>query len=138
LAGSTGYRVGWTYEYMLVRQLARAGYFVVRAPASGRGHRRFYVPDVIAIKRVGDSVKVLFIEVKYLGDGRSVYVEVDRFNKLNYVASKAGATPFICVFYKDIGEFRCLNAGGYTRRTGSYYVYGREDFEARGKRVGEL
>lgn len=133
-AGVRIYRVGKSYEYMLMYKLKKCGYFVMRGPGSGRGHRGLYAPDVVAVKKG----RVLFIEVKYLEDGRPVYLEKEKFNKLKYIVNLAGAIPLICVFYKDIGDFRCLESNNYDRTTNEYYVYNRRSFIERGKKVEDL
>jgi len=128
------YDKGRSYEYRLMLKLRRLGYFVIRAPASGGGYRKVSLPDLLAIK----GGKVLGIEVKMRSDDRDIYIEKTKVERLLRIEQKYGIKMYLCVWYKLIKEFRCIELSQYSSTSNTYAIYRREDIISTGKKVEEL
>jgi len=123
------YRVGVEYEILLAHRLLRMGFFVVRSPASGRGCKRLFYPDLVAIK----SGIIYLVEVRYRGDDRHILLDAKKYAKYMHATRITGGKPVLCVFYAGIGDFRCLDMREYDNRTNLHYIYYREKIYTRGK-----
>ncbi len=134
MPGRREYYKGKRYEIKLMQKLKKLGYFVMRSPGSGRGSRRIWYPDIVAI-RLGRPV---FIEVKERGNNRDIHLPKIKYRQYKYIQHLAGADFYLCVFYKAIGEFRCLELDRYDYETDRYYVYKFRSFVEKGHRVEEV
>jgi len=132
--GGREYRIGVDYERLLRKKLSRLGFVCVRAPASGKARGRLVYPDIVCVK----EGKALFIEVKYRGDKRDIYIEKPSFHSLRYLAAKAECRILLCVFYRDLGKFLCLDLMRPDLITEKYAVFRRESFLERGIELEEV
>ena len=134
MPGKREYVKGKHYELLLARKLRKMGFFVVRAPASGRGKARRPFPDLVAIR----SGKVFFIEVKERGDNRPIHVPKRLRDHFLSMAARAGAEFLLCVFYRSVGEFRCLELAACDYESKEYCVFRYRTFLEAGRRIEEV
>jgi len=128
------YYKGRRYEYRLMRVLEEAGFLVVRVPVSGGGRRGGSLPDLICVK----GGRAVGIEVKMRGDGRHIHIPRERFEALKALKDKHGMDVFICVYYTELGGYRCLELGRYSYTTREYVVYTRGAFYTEGTPPSKL
>ena len=95
--------LGKMAELGLVRRLRRAGWSVLRAPASGARSRE-PVPDVVAVKHG----VILMFEVKYRARSRSIYMDAAKWDKLRRYAEQAGAELYLAVKLRGEDDYRVL------------------------------
>lgn len=134
MPGRREYYKGKRYEIKLMQKLKKLGYFVMRSPGSGRGTRKIWYPDVVAIRKE----RVVFIEVKERGDNRDIHLPKQQYRQYRYIQDLAGAEFYLCVFYQSIREFRCLGIDRFDYETYRYYVYKFRSFVEKGHRVEEV
>ena len=125
---------GRYFEHLLFWRFAKSGWYVIRAPGSGAGSSHLFYPDFICIKKG----KILVVELKARLDNRDLYIEKERYNKLLWIAGKTGGKALVCIYYKGLRDFRCLELENYDYTTNRYYVYKRSSFYKRGKKVEEV
>lgn len=94
---STPYRRGKRAESELVKRLWRAGYAVMRAPASGAKVKRVFYPDVFAVKFDGSRHKVLIFEVKLRRDRMVIHIPAPKVWMLQNYARRSGGEAYIAV-----------------------------------------
>ena len=134
MSGKRRYELGKQYELKLVRLLSRLGLLVFRVPASGRGRRRSFPADVVAIGRN----RVLLFEVKYRKDKAIVELEFERYNMLVNAKKRYGVEVYICVWYSDIKEFLCVDVEDYSSITSYCAYYSYLHIIRNGKKVHEI
>ena len=117
---SNSYRKGKYYEYQLMWFLKKHGYYVIRAPASGRRGKRFFYPDIIAIKKG----EILIIEAKMLTEPRGVYLDKDKVQKLLWVAKVTGGKSYLGVYYKLHKKWFFVPIEKYQSETEKGFWYG--------------
>jgi len=122
------YQKGKKYELKLFWRLAKLGWYVVRAPASGSGSSSIIYPDLIAYR----SGKIIGIEVKARSDDRDIQLSKDRFRKLVWIEQTFGIKMYLCVHYKFVGDFKCIEISSVSEETNSAIVYRREDIVSKG------
>jgi len=122
------YFKGKRYEIKLLWRLIKLGWFTVRAPASGGGSSKLIYPDLVAYK----EGKIIGIEVKVRLDGRDVYIPKERFQKLKWLEDTFGIKMYVCAYYKEDADCKCLELSKPSYRTARYFVYKAEDFEKNG------
>jgi Holliday junction resolvase len=81
---------------MLVNYLAKRGYAVMRAPASGRKGSRIHYPDIIAVK----DGRTLVFEVKYRSRLDTVYLTPEQVEALKEYARRSGGEAYVAVLVK--------------------------------------
>ena len=94
---SKPYTKGKRAELELVYKLWRAGYAVVRAPASGAKAKWVFYPDVVAVKYDGTRYRVLVLEVKLRRRKQTIHLSKRRIALLREFARRAGAEVYIAV-----------------------------------------
>lgn len=133
-----GYRpraVGKAAEHQLRRRLERAGWSVLRAPASG-ARSNTAVPDIVAMKQG----RILVFEVKLRDKPRSIYIEEYKYEGVKKYAENAGAKAFLAVKIRGEEDFRVLpweEAERVKLRNGTWYVFYKEKLD-RARRLAEL
>lgn len=90
-------------ELALVERLRRAGWSVLRAPASGARSKE-PVPDVVAVKKG----RVLVFEVKYRAFPRSIPVPEQKYMAIKRHAEQAGGRAYLAVKLKGEDDFRVI------------------------------
>lgn len=133
-AGVRPYLVGKKYELELVRRIKRSRIFVMRSPGSGRRSRSTWLPDIVAISRS----RVLFIESKYFSKKRHVSIPMASVKKRLYIRDLAGAVFYICVFFEEVGDFRCIDIEDVSWLTTRYAVYSHKDLSEKGLTVEQM
>ena len=131
---SSSYEKGRRYEYKLMEELKKRGFFVIRSPASGRKSIRFFYPDVIAIK----DRRILIIESKMYSDRRALYVPSNQWRKLKWISEVTGGEGYISIYYKDIGEFLLVPLDSFDRKSDRYYIWDRKSIIERGLTIDEV
>jgi len=91
------YRRGKQAELELVTKLRKAGYAVMRAPASGAKIKRIFYPDVFAVRFDGSSYKVLVFEVKLRKHRDTIHIPGPKIWLLQDYARRAGGRAFVAV-----------------------------------------
>jgi len=122
------YFKGKRYELKLLWRLIKLGWFTIRAPASGGGSSKLIYPDLVAYK----DGKIIGIEVKVRLDGRDVYLPIERFRKLKWLEETFGILMYVCAYFKESEDCRCLALLEPSYQTKRYAVYKVEDFEKKG------
>lgn len=95
------YLKGKRAEYELMRKLMRAGYAVMRAPASGAKARRFFYPDIFAVRFDGNRYKVLVFEVKLRKTKEYIFLTGPKVWLLKDFARRAGGEAYVAVKVAD-------------------------------------
>lgn len=95
--GSEAYKKGKQAEYELGKRLLRLGFFVMRAPASGRRSKRFRYPDLVAIRKG----RVLLFEVKMRKHRDTIHIPYRQVENLRYASELAGGEPYIAVYIQE-------------------------------------
>ena len=95
------YRRGKVAEFKLGRLLLRRGYFVMRAPASGRRAKRFRYPDLVAIRRG----RVLLFEVKLRKHRDTIHIDWGQVESLRYASQLCGGEAYIAVYVSEEKEW---------------------------------
>ena len=85
---------GSRYERQLVGIYSDEGWYAQRIQASGSGTEN-ELPDIIAAK----EGLIHVIELKFTSKGQ-VYVQEEKVNGLQWLATQLGATPFITARFK--------------------------------------
>jgi Holliday junction resolvase len=124
----TQYAIGRRYEYLLMRIFKRRGFYVIRAPASGKGSRSFFYPDIIAL----NHERKILVECKFSDVDQDIYLSKDRVRKLRWIADKILAETYVCVYFTSIGGFRCLRLSDFSRETEKNYIYSFKKFSEDG------
>jgi len=115
--GAEARRRGFAHERDLAFRLFKAGFAVVRAPASGSKASRLAYPDVVAIYRG----RVLVFEAKAYSSLRPVYVDARRYRRLVDFAERAGGRAFLAFKLVGTGEWRLVPLQRLERvETGAY------------------
>ena len=91
------YRRGKQAELELVKKLRKAGYAVMRAPASGARTKRVFYPDVFAVRFDGSRYRVLVFEVKLRKHRDAIYLAAPKVWMLENFARRAGGEAYIAV-----------------------------------------
>jgi len=91
------YRKGKQAELELVKKLRKAGYAVMRAPASGARTKRVFYPDVLAVKFDGKNYRVLVFEVKLRKHRDTIHIAGPKIWLLQDYAKRAGGKAYIAV-----------------------------------------
>jgi len=125
------YEKGREYEYNLMRKLKEMGYFVIRAPASGRAVKRFFYPDVIAIRKG----RILLFEVKYRSKSKAIQIHKYVYKKMKEVEEKTGGKYYIAYYMKPLRAFRFLHIDDYDTEGEKYIRYRATSFKERGLRI---
>ncbi|MCD6487797.1 MAG: Holliday junction resolvase [Desulfurococcales archaeon] len=95
------YYRGKRAEYDLGRRLLRHGFFVMRAPGSGRRSKRFRYPDLLAIRKG----RILLFEVKLRKKRETIIIPWKQYENLRYAASLSGGEPYIAVYVQEDKEW---------------------------------
>jgi len=95
------YLKGKRAEYELMRKLMRAGYAVMRAPASGAKARRVFYPDIFAVRFDGKRYKVLVFEVKLRKTKEYIFLTGPKVWLLKDFARRAGGEAYVAVKVAD-------------------------------------
>jgi len=133
-----GYRarlIGKTAEYSLKKRLEKAGWSVMRAPASGARSSEA-VPDIVALK----AGRILMFEVKLRDKPRSIYIEEHKYTGIMNYARRAGAQVYLAVKVRGEDDFRVLpwsEAERVELRNGVWYVFYKEKLD-RAKTLTQL
>ncbi len=90
-------RRGWYGEYKLMTLLKKAGFFVMRAPASGSKVKRFDYVDVIAIKKG----LILLFEVKRRIKKDTIEITKEQIDKLKRARELTEGQAYISVYIDD-------------------------------------
>lgn len=122
------YQKGKRYELKLFWRLAKIGWYVIRAPASGGGSSSIIYPDLLAYR----NGRIIGIEVKVRMDNRDVEISKDRFRKLMWIQQTFGIKMYLCVYYGFIHDFRCVELDKNYEETSTRIVYRRETVVSRG------
>ena len=96
-----GYLEGKKYELKLAKILFKHGFFVMRAPASGRGAINLPYVDLVAIKKG----KVLLFEVKKIDKPHNVYIRREQFEKLKKAEKLANGKAFIAIYIEALRKW---------------------------------
>ncbi len=128
------YRKGWYYEYKLVGRLVKLGAFAVRAPASGRRARRLLYPDVVAFKRG----RLILFEVAYRNDRKPVAISKRKLELYRWAMREHGAEAYLCVYYEDVGDFRCVPVTEYTDEDDREVRFSSVKIVNEGRRLEEI
>jgi len=115
------YRKGKVGEFHVMRELRRRGFFVMRAPASGRSRRLVY-PDIIAVKKG----LVLIVESKLRDKPEDIYVAKSEYRKYMYMSKLTGGIPLLCVYFESTSSVHCIEMRMYSKEAENYYVYTKE------------
>ena len=102
---SDRYAKGKMAELELAYRLWRAGWLVVRAPASGRRARRLFYPDILAARRTGSGTRLLIFEVKLRDRRRSVYLEPRKYRLILELTRRSGAEAWLAVKVASEGRW---------------------------------
>jgi len=94
---STPYRLGKRAEYELIKKLVRAGYAVMRAPASGAKAKKVFYPDVMAVKYKDGKYRVLIFEVKMRSRKIPIYIAGPKIWMLRDYARRSGGEAYVAV-----------------------------------------
>jgi Holliday junction resolvase len=97
-------RRGFHYERELAKLLYRAGFAVIRAPASGSRAKRVFYPDIVAIYKKN----ILVFEVKARSEPCDIYIEKEKVERLRDFAERAGGEAYIAVKIISLGEWRVV------------------------------
>ena len=124
------YDKGKSYEFLLLQEMSKLGYWCMRAPRSGGG----YLPDLVCIRR---KRSVMF-EVKSLASVRDVYLPVERVIKLLLVRNRVDCEIYLAVFFEDKGRFYIVPMDSYDYCTGSYYVFKARRLLSLGRSTAEV
>ena len=127
--------IGRRVEHLLRKRLERAGWSVLRAPASGAGSST-PVPDIIAVK----GGHVLVFEAKYRTKPRSIFIEPWKYDGIRRWAENAGAAAFLAVKIRGEDDFRVVpweRAEHYTSERGEWYVFYKDVID-RAETLAEL
>lgn len=95
------YRRGKRAEMELIKKLRRAGYAVMRAPASGAKAKRVFYPDVFAVKYDGNRYRVLVFEVKLRKTREFIAIPAPKIWLLHDYAKRSGGKAFVAVKIAD-------------------------------------
>ena len=95
------YLRGKSAELELARLLSRAGFFVMRAPASGRGCKHTVYPDLVAIRHG----LVFIFEVKLRKHRDTIHISKDKVEQLKWVLRRTGGNAFIAVKVQNDKEW---------------------------------
>ena len=131
---SSSYEKGRRYEYKLMEELKKRGFFVIRSPASGRRSKRFFYPDIVAIRKK----RILIVESKMYSDKRGLYIPKNQWKKLKWIQNITGGEAYVSVYYKDIAEFILVHIDTYDKKTERYYVWSRKSVIEKGRTIDEL
>jgi len=95
------YLKGKRAEYELMRKLMRAGYAVMRAPASGAKARRVFYPDIFAVRYSNGKYRVLVFEVKLRKTKEYIFLTGPKVWLLKDFARRAGGEAYVAVKVAD-------------------------------------
>jgi Holliday junction resolvase len=127
------YLKGASCERELARELKKLGYIVVRAPASGKGSRYTWYPDLIAVR----DGRAVFIEVKCWARRKDVFIPKARYTKILWLADTARVPVLLCVKLGEHSEFKCVDYRNPTSLTEGGARFDWRDIDG-GRRPGEL
>jgi len=116
---------GFAYERELAYRLWKAGFAVMRAPASGAKVKRYVYPDVLAIK----DKRVLVFEVKARREYKSVCVEGYKIGRLLEFARRAGGEAYVAVKITSAGRWVFVPAGSLRRTDRGFYCISKSELE---------
>ena len=125
-------RKGEDYEWRLTRELQKHGLFTLRI--ADFSSRKLGYPDLIVVK----NGKAMFIEAKYRADDRHILIPIERYEKMKRVEEITGARIILCVLYRSIGDWRCIDIDNYTWRTNRHIVYTRNHITEKGVSPNKL
>jgi len=128
------YDVGRRFEQYLVHRFKRLGWFSIRTPASGRGWRTGYTPDIICIK----NRNILLIECKVLSGPRALYIEKPKVQSLIKLAKLTGGHAYICVYYRKDKLYRFIDPRDPEYNTNKYYGWSKTYVLAQGKTLYQI
>lgn len=116
---------GFAAERELAYRLWRAGYAVLRAPASGSKVARVVYPDVLAVK----DGRVLVFEVKTLARYKAIYIYKQKIDRLAEFARRAGGEAYVAVKLKDISRWFFVPVDTLRSADGGFYAILREQLD---------
>jgi len=111
-------------EYKLMLQLKKAGYFVLRAPASGSKAKRFTYIDVIAIK----SGLILLFEVKRRQKRDTILFSKEQIDKLREAEEITGGHAYIAVYIDSDKKWYVFTIDQLEDK-GNHYLLSAYEFE---------
>lgn len=117
---SSRYIKGKNYELLLARKLVNYGFFVVRAPASGRRGKKLRYVDVIAIK----SGRVLLFEVRYFKKLVTIYIPKNVYEKLRRARDVTGGEAYFALYIGELKEWRFIPIDKVQEQTDKYVKIG--------------
>jgi len=115
------YLRGKSAELMLGRKLLSLGFFVMRAPASGRRAKKFKYPDLVAIRKG----EVLLFEVKLRKHRDTIHIPWRQVENLRYASQLCGGRAYIAVYVQEDKKwffFRPESLGIQKHEKGRRYV----------------
>jgi len=117
---------GFAYERELAYRLWKAGFAVMRAPASGAKVKRYVYPDVLAVR----DRRVLVFEVKARREYKSICVEGYKISRLLEFARRAGGEAYVAVKITSAGRWAFVPASSVRRTDRGFYCISKSELEA--------
>lgn len=99
------YVKGKRVELELAKKLWKAGYAVIRGPASGARARKVHYPDIMAVKFDGSRHRVLVLEVKLRAKRNTIQLAGPKVWRLHEYARRAGGEAYIVVKVPSEGRW---------------------------------
>lgn len=99
------YMKGKQVELELAKKLWKAGYAVMRAPASGARAKKVYYPDILAVKYDGEKHRVLVLEVKLRAKRNTIQLAGPKVWRLHEYTRRAGGEAYIVVKVPSEGRW---------------------------------
>ena len=95
------YLKGKSAELSLGKKFLKLGYFVMRAPASGRRARKFKYPDLVAISKG----KILLFEVKLRKHRDTIHIPWRQIENLRYASALTGGKAYVAIYVQEDKEW---------------------------------